>query len=299
MYRRTLIVAFRYIAFAISSLLILTSAEQSYGVDNNDELTLPSLSSIDKLCYLNNDEYVSFWTEERGTVFGRQCCDENFFCLLGDGSICGLLRDGDEYTEAICFDSDKTDNFARNSMPVFMLWLIGMVVLLGCSESGRNCRIYFSRVILWKLCPGLMKWLCCFRRHPNNVLIDRAILRERVRSQVRIEQATNALLIQQRVHGIDQRNQNLVPSSPEGRNGNSNSPDLLSDGDSLMLVLKTKIHSPDTDSNTVCSVCLENVSEGSKIGDIACGHVFHSHCLKEVSTFHCIYIIKFLIYFVC
>ena len=239
------------------------------------------------------------YTEDH--VFHR---DEDYYNYTDDVTENGefLYKLSETSSTLFCFHLDHETTFIRNAWPVVILWLGGLIIFLYTSDSGRNARLYFCNILFRHICclsfrPILYLICCiCHSRDPNEDIEDRIISRENeIRQRLRLQ--TIALFqANQRVEELEQTwRQNSGRSSIFDHHNRLNN---------YQLVVRTKayrqtmaprsdrlnekdIEAFDSENSKVCSVtcsvCLDNVNEGDKVGDLSCGHVFHINCLKGVS----------------
>ena len=195
-----------------------------------------------------------------------------------------------------CFDLDKRTAFVRNAWPIVLLWYAGLILFLFISDSGRNVRLYFCAIVCRR------KFLC--RRNNNEDLVDRILRRELdLRQRMRM-QSLAAVLASQRVQELDGQVRRVDDDLRRGSlDARIRVDDEVADIDfdsfrdaeewmrDYQLVVRTRIYNPNSSnlndddhrSSNICSVCLDDVQIGDKVGDLPCGHVFHSECLKGVS----------------
>uniref|UniRef100_A0A7S0C9A4 RING-type E3 ubiquitin transferase n=1 Tax=Proboscia inermis TaxID=420281 RepID=A0A7S0C9A4_9STRA len=183
-----------------------------------------------------------------------------FYCLVSQGDACLVppRPSGPEQDLNFrCFKSSIARNILRNYFPVIMLWYMVLVIALLFTPLGRNAQRYLVR-----------KYVC---RRRNQIEAERFIARNTENlsgTRVLSDEAIN-----NRLSSLPTR---LELKTKLHFYGVKNSlPDYLLNATER----KTDVHL-DSDGPMVCSICLNDVKHGDKVGVLQCDHIFHSDCLK-------------------
>jgi len=229
---------------------------------------------------------------------GREClCAPTRFCL--DGTFCkrGMKPEDEEFdpwpwttVSADCFYSESMfRNFAMNIWPIIWVWYLILIALLFTDfGAGVTNFILFKAII-----PVMTCWLC------DNNRIARRIKRT-LRKNNHLERRVEDRLIELRRHS-DMLRQTIIDRMqiqaaeslfPEGFQ-TLRASDIISGDVKVSLVLKTKLYQANeytnennmsddnnSDRGQMCSICLVELSEAERIGDLPCQHTFHLSCLK-------------------
>ena len=199
--------------------------------------------------------------------------------------------------DAYCFDDrSRWENFAIHIWPMVWIWVALMFAAFGYSEVGSNARnfIFFKGIVnvLARCIPGNSSWARSIKRSmtrnsrmegmiENRLQLERE---ERLQRRRREREVLRAALINTLL--------------PEGRTLQVS--DVLSDKVQVNLIVKTKrflslnlpndlesgennnhVDDSSLDTDSMCSICLESIDNGERVGDIVCNHLFHLDCLKQ------------------
>ena len=220
---------------------------------NSEQMTRPRL-----LQDLNDDEVHLL------NVRACRCTDlEPVVCPLQFDLCSPIGVDSSNMTTIGCFSTiHSKDEFAGTCLVLSTVWFILLFACLGCTECGRGA-IHFLRS---KCKPdhseNLADYMLQHRRHRAFLLIHRNITRHR--------------WLVRNFYGEATGNENSQDAGPR----------------TMSLALKTHIHQNDSaainasdnqeeeDFDSQCIICFQQLETGDCVGDLACGHNFHSECLK-------------------
>lgn len=228
---------------------------------------------------------------------GRAClCAPSRYCL--DGTYCkrGDKPDGPELdhwpwetVEGECFVGDSNfRTFALSVWPIIWVWYLILIVFMLFTNFGVGV---LNFMIFRAIIPVMTCWLSDGNHITRHV---KRSLRRNHRLEKLVENRLQELREEQnaRRRATIERMQIEVAEGliPEGSQTFQAS-DIISGDVQVTLMLRTKFYqlneyANDTDSNNdsagnhVCSICLVELSEGERIADVSCNHVFHVSCLK-------------------
>ena len=226
---------------------------------------------------------------------GRFCVDTEYCRRDSIENIWGTQKEWPWDVNAFCFDSrSKWEDFAISIWPVVWVWIAFMLAAFGYTEMGNNARdfIFFRGIInvLAKCLPGNTSWTRSIKRSMRRNPRMERMIEERLQSE-------RERRLQRRQREREQLRESLVNTLlPEERTLQVS--DVLSNKLQINLMIKTKkFISPNTNDDLetgieisdsgslegedLCSICLQEIDHGAKVGDIACNHIFHLDCLKE------------------
>jgi len=199
---------------------------------------------------------------------------ENYFCEASR-DICEVTITG----QHVCWSASLAQ-FVGNLFPFVFFWFGILTLTLFWTEIGRNARAFLFRT----MSP------CCKERHYRSLNRELEYLMvnrpERVMSMVRRygRRAQHRLRLGTR---RTEREENQAFNGQQShQQSEPNSPSTWDAPPTLLpsLVLKTKIyHETGNDSDNeenVCTICLNSIEEGMRVGSLSCNHDFHVDCLK-------------------
>jgi len=232
---------------------------------------------------------------------GRSClCAPSRYCL--DGTHCKRGDKPDdleldpwpwETVEGECFIAESTfRTFALSVWPIIWIWYLILILFMFFTDLG----IGASNFIIFR---AVIPVMTCWLSDENHITrhIKRSLRRNR-----RLERIVESRLLQFREERNRRRRTSIERMQIEVAEGfipqgsqSLQASDIISGDVQVTLMLKTKFYqangtsynmadsdNDDDDSagNHTCSICLVELVEGERIGDLSCNHVFHLPCLK-------------------
>lgn len=235
--------------------------------------------TISKTCYISNNPLIRVMKNESSYILvpsDKPDIDETFpvracdclstleaYCSEAT-TYCQILTNWDHSdNQIVCFEEHQS--FLRYLFAFIFLAVCIIFVTCLRSPKGHTILRYFRRCIL----------RCCKTRHDRILNAD---LREVERDYIR---RRNSLMIQRRAQILQRRNQNPFDNmeAPLHLNILSLSRESATTTRQVSALLKTKRYEA-TEGDYVCPVCLIEVDDGERIGDLPCGHIYHVDCLK-------------------
>lgn len=192
---------------------------------------------------------------------------------------CEMSRDICEITVTgrhVCWNASVAQ-FVGNLFPFVFFWFGILTLTLFWTELGRNARAFLFRAC----CP------CCKERHQRSLNQDLEYLMinrpERVMSMVHRYGRRAQQRRRRRAYGNEREENEVARRQERHQEGEEENP---STWPTLLpsLVLKTKIyHEKENDADDeeqICTICLNPIQEGMRVGSLSCSHDFHVDCLK-------------------
>ena len=175
-----------------------------------------------------------------------------------------------------CFISQPADTLVRSFWPALVFWCAATLYAMVCSEPGMYARQYIQRCV----CPMTTT---------SDAVVERMLTEQPQRAAGLFRQHLITRFRRRRRHQqwAEWRRRAL-------RSTASNTNNAGTDEGRDALVLRTKVFRTDDSADTElgnddaeestrpqCAICLLELEDGERIGDIPCGHLLHKECLKD------------------
>ena len=241
---------------------------------------LSSGSAISKTCHISSNPSIQVMKNETSyTLVPSNMQDNNETILV---RACDCLSTVEAYcSEAttsceITRDNDYSDIqiHCYEEHQYFLRYLFAFIFIAICSIFVTCMRSPKGHTILRFVRRSLFR--CCKTRHDRILNSD---LRELERDYI---QRQNIAMIQLRAQTLQRhRNQNPFDDmeAPLALNILRLSRNSVATTRQVSALLKTKKYEA-TEGDYVCPVCLVEVEDGDRVGDLPCGHTYHVECLK-------------------
>ena len=215
----------------------------------------------------NSLDAPRFLEQEADIIYGRECfCakTDNVYCPVG-APLCRIIAPNSRTYKIQC--EGETQGMAqRFLLPLVLFMYILIVCLLFGSPQGRYTRAYLKKI------------LCCW---------DEERYQEELRKQIRY-MAQQAYRQRQRALAAG-RNPNRIYNMSAGldpvlRGAPPRASAEAPVAQRVAVGLKTRLYGTDELVHE-CTICLADFTQGERVGDLPCGHVFHVEpCLKKWIT---------------
>jgi len=190
-------------------------------------------------------------------------CAPQYFCMAGDGDVCGVPRLEDEPVS--CFHISNRTTFIRNAWPVVVLWYGALFIFLLGTENGKYARNY----VLSKFCKSRNE------RTADQIISNEHEIRVRVRAaayadQHRFFRSESGVTSDELVLKIKLFDSSPKSDSTRQSTGTPDTDPVGSSSDDLS-----------EDDAVTCTICIGEIEQGDRIGALPCDHAFHVDCLKQ------------------
>ena len=190
--------------------------------------------------------------------------DDPLYCPIQQ-DLCGFQAEG----RMVCWTSSM-DRFVGNFFPFMVLtWMLFLMFLMRSTFRGRLACSYFKRIVL-RADPQqqLNKFFQAHPPHLENMI-------QRIES--RDVQASRPPHVGDELRSSAGSNIDDFPIL-QGSLGNGGKGHLLLHTTSYSARTVSTITAEQDDN--VCSICLDTLLEGMRVGKLTCHHEFHADCLK-------------------
>jgi hypothetical protein len=226
--------------------------------------TADSMEVDDNILYLRK----CAWCGPYHVYYGNITAD--FYCSV-DFKECGIPFSS--HAKGKCWQQSGGESFlVNNAWPAVWLFYGALVIILFTFTSGR-----YAQDFCYSFCfPNRNRRLVDQMVERNGRRANYLIRRFQHREQRRHERLGDG-------HARDYTFALLFHRVPERH---FHAETVLTDARPQALALKTKKYAPTQDEmleeedGLTCTICFGVIEDGTKVGDLSCGHLFHVDCLK-------------------